>query len=268
MADPEHFDVEYVINAYMDGHIGSVDKVVARQQWQDLVQVFLDIGLDVSVLRADEHLADLVFAANQSFPLRDGTRRVVLSQMAMPQRRPEVAHFRAFYEDAGFECLELPPNSVFEGMGDVLWHPGRRFAYAGWGFRTHRTALEPFADLIQAPVVALRLVDDRFYHLDTCLSPLDERCALYVRQAFDDAGLAAIHACFPDAVAVPVQEAARGFACNGVSVRGHFVVQRGCTFSAEVARSRGLEVVEVETSEFLKSGGSVGCLHIRLGEAL
>lgn len=267
MADPSHFDVEYVINPHMAGHVGAVDRARARQQWEALRDVFLAIGLQVTVVDAAPGMPDLVFTANQTFPLRDGSRRVVLSQMALPPRRAEVAHIAAHYRAHGFRCLSLEEGSVIEGMGDVLWHPGRRFAYAGWGFRTHRPSLDAFAELIAAPVLALQLIDDRFYHLDTCLAPLDETCALYVREAFTPEGIALIQACFPEAVAVPVEEAARSFACNGVVTRGHFVVQRGCALAASVARSRGLEVVEVETSEFLKSGGSVGCLHIRLQEA-
>lgn len=266
MADPTHFDVEYVINAHMEGQIGCVNRVIARLQWEALAQVFRDLGLQISVIPAVEGLPDMVFSANQSFPLCDGSRGVVLSQMARKERRDEVAHFAAHYADSGFECLALPPRHVLEGMGDVLWHPGRRFAYAGWGFRTRRASLDAFAALIDAPVLALHLVDERFYHLDTCLAPLDEQCALYVREAFDEEGIAAILTCFPEAVAIPVDEAAYSFACNGVSVLGHFIVQAGCLVANEVARARGLVVVEVETGEFLKSGGSVGCLHIRLGE--
>jgi N-dimethylarginine dimethylaminohydrolase len=267
MADPGHFDVEYVINPHMAGHVGGVDRALARTQWEALRDVFEGLGLQVTVVDGVPGLPDLVFTANQTFPLRDGTRRVVLSQMALPPRRPEVAHIAAHYEAHGFTCLALAEGSVLEGMGDVLWHPGRRFAYAGWGFRTHRPSLDAFAELIGAPVLALELIDARFYHLDTCLAPLDESCALYVPEAFTPEGLVLIRACFPEAVAVPVEEAARGFACNGVVTRGHFIVQRGCEVATSVAHSRGLEIVEVETSEFLKSGGSVGCMHIRLQEA-
>lgn len=267
MADPEHFDIEYVINAHMAGHIGDVDTDRARKEWQALADVFVDLGLELAVLPAVEGFPDFVFAANQSFPLRDGTRRVVLSNMAQAPRRGEVPHYRDFYLAHGFTCLELPPGQILEGMGDVLWHPERRFAYGAWGFRTQRRALDLLATLIEAPVLALELVDQRFYHLDTCLAPLDARCALFVEQAFTREGVASIRACFPEAVAIPVEEGAVGFACNGVATRGHFIVQAGCPEAVAVARDRGLEVIELDTSEFRKSGGSVGCLHMRLQEA-
>ena len=268
MADPACFDVVYEINAHMTGNIGSVDRTRARAQWEALLRAFEELGLPVAVVPAVEGLPDLVFSANQSFPLRDGSRRVVLSQMALPPRRAEVAHFEAWYRERGFSCIELSKGAVLEGMGDVLWHPGRRLAYAGWGFRTQRASLDLLSASIDAPVMALHLVDDRFYHLDTCLSPLDETCALYVEEAFTAEGLALIRTLFPDAVAIPAEEAVRGFACNGSVVAGHFVVQRGCSTAVKAALSRGLGVVEVETSEFMKSGGSVGCMHLRLGEVI
>ena len=44
--------------------------------------------------------------------------------------------------------------------------------------------------LFGLPVLSLRLVDPRFYHLDTALCVLDADTAAYYPAAFDDAGRA------------------------------------------------------------------------------
>ena len=36
MTSPEHFDVQYVINAHMAGNVGSVDREQAQRQWDVL----------------------------------------------------------------------------------------------------------------------------------------------------------------------------------------------------------------------------------------
>lgn len=36
MCKPRYFDVEYVINPWMEGNQGKVDKALAARQWQNL----------------------------------------------------------------------------------------------------------------------------------------------------------------------------------------------------------------------------------------
>jgi len=261
MADPEHFDVLYAINPFMKP--GSVDRARARTQWAALRHALGEAGLEVEVAPAVRGLPDLVFTANQSFPLRDGSRRVVLGCMAAPERQPEVAHIAAFWEARGYSTHTLPGNPRFEAGGDALWFPGRRLVLCGVGTRTERAALDGLASLAQAPVVALPLNSDRFYHLDTCLLPLDERCALVAEGAFSPPDLTRIFDLFPESVMVPADQAASSFACNGAVVKGRYLVHPGSPVAMEAATSRGLEVVVLDTGEFLKSGGSVTCLHMR-----
>jgi hypothetical protein len=44
MVRPDYFDVSYVINPHMKNKIGSVDKIEAIVQWQQLVDGFRKIG--------------------------------------------------------------------------------------------------------------------------------------------------------------------------------------------------------------------------------
>jgi N-dimethylarginine dimethylaminohydrolase len=257
VADPSAFDVVWAINPFMKP--GSVDRAVAQHQWRALMGALSDAGLGVEVVPAVEGLCDLVFTANQSFPVRDGSGRVLLSRMFAAQRQPEVAEVAAAWTRLGRVVEPLPGEACFEAGGDALWFPGRRLILCGYGSRTQRPALDALARATGAPVVALELVDPRFYHLDTCLCPLDARCALVVPAAFSADGLARIAALFPEWVAVPEAEALR-FACNGAVVGGRFLVQAGNPVSTAMAQARGLQVVELDTGEFIKSGGSVTCM--------
>lgn len=265
MAAPTYFDVEYVINPHMEGNVGRVDRLRARRQWAELRRAYEGLGYRVEVLPGAPLLPDLVFTANQSFPSRlpDGTPVVVMSVMHSARRQGEVPLVEAWYAQQGFVVVRLDDTRIadFEGMGDALWHPGHRLLYGGHGFRSSLDAYHALSGMLGVPVVALRLTDDRFYHLDTCLSPLDSSTALYVEEAFDADGLALLRACFPRLLRVPLAEASDLLACNGHCPDGrHFLVQSGSTATISRVREAGFSVIELDTSEYLKSGGSVFCL--------
>ncbi len=267
---PDHFRVAYAINPHMraaDGGINVVDPLVAREQWRALKDAYAGLGVATHVLDPDPDLPDMVFCANQSFPWRDdsGRLRVLLSSMASAERRPEVAHFERWYRAGGYEIHRLPESAgVLEGMGDLLPHPGRRAILGGWGFRTSEAALAEVAAMMDRPVVPLRLVDPRWYHLDTCLAPLDASTALWCPDAFDAEARAAIEDMFDDLLEPPGDEGAVGFACNLHVVRGRALIDAAAPRTAELLRSRGFDPIPLAMSEFRKSGGSVFCLKMEL----
>ncbi len=266
MADPAFFDVLYVINPHMAGNIGAVDKARARGQWEQVRDAYAGIGFPIEVVEGVAGLPDLVFMANQSFPgqLPDGRWAAYLSYMHAPQRRAEVDVVARWYEGRGALTFQLSdPTLPFEGMGDAAWVPGRRAIVGGYGFRTDRRAYDELAERFCVPTLALKLVDDRFYHLDTCLQLIDDQTALVVPGAFDAQGLELLEKAFPRLVEVPEDEAAHGLACNGHCPDGqHFIVHRGAPRTVAAVRKLGLTPIEVDTSEFLKSGGSVYCMKL------
>ncbi|MFK7930250.1 MAG: dimethylarginine dimethylaminohydrolase family protein, partial [Myxococcota bacterium] len=141
----------------------------------------------------------------------------------------------------------------------------KRGIIAGHGYRTQPRALELLSQVLEVPVLALKLVDERFYHLDTCLSPLSASTALWVPQAFSTEGQALLKKAFETLVEVPLDEATGLLACNGHSPDGrHFIVQAGATKTNAAVQALGLSVVQLDTSEFLKSGGSVYCMKLML----
>ncbi|MCB9669002.1 MAG: amidinotransferase [Alphaproteobacteria bacterium] len=270
MADASGFDVAYVINPHMAGNIGTVDREKARAQWQALTDVYRRLGYEVHVIDAVEGLPDLVFTANQSFPgqLPDGRWVVLQSHMHAEVRRPEEDVVADWHRARGATVDKMSREQgfiPFEGMGDAHWFPGRRLIIGGHGFRTHRDIYPRIATVFQVPVVTLDLVDPRFYHLDTCLAPLDENTALFVPEAFRADAVHVLSALFERLIEVPLDEAVDLLACNGHCPDGkHFIVQQGAMKTAAKVSALGYEVVEVDTSEFLKSGGSVFCMKLML----
>ncbi len=262
---PEFFQVEYVINPHMHGHVGSVDTELAWAQWSALKAAYDGIGIETSVQTGLVGMPDMVFCANQTLPsppVGEGVNRVVLSRMYSEHRAPEVEAYARTFASFGYETLPAPPGvGSFEGMGDALWHPGRRLIWGGYGFRTDRRVYEPLSKALNAPVALIRLEDPDFYHLDTCLSVLSESSALIYPGAFDADGLSLVHALFEEVLEAPEDESRGLFACNAHCPDGkHVIIQRGCSRTVSALSNAGFDVIEVDTDEFLKAGGSVFCM--------
>ncbi|MBE2185356.1 MAG: amidinotransferase [Rhodothermales bacterium] len=266
MTTPEHFSVEYVINPHMAGHVGQTNRSAARSQWQTLKDAYERLGLDVATVAGADGQPDMVFCANQTLPfvLPDGQKGVVLSNMHANERKGEVPHYARFFEGLGYAAHPLDAAlGDFEGMGDALWHAGRRLLWGGYGFRTSLDAYERISALADAPVLALELRDPDFYHLDTCLSVLDDETALYYPGAFTADGVALLRAFWPRLVEAPADDARERFACNAHCPNGrHVLIHPGSRVTNARLREAGYEVVEIETGEYLKSGGSVFCMKV------
>ena len=267
MTTPDHFRVDYVINPHMEGHVGTVDSGRAQAQWDALKATYERLGVPVSVVSGAAGQPDMVFCANQTLPALDAAGRpvAVMSRMHAPERADEVPAYARFFADAGYDVRHLEDSlpGTFEGMGDAIWHPGRRLLWGGYGFRTDRAVYDRLGAALGTAVLPLALHDPDFYHLDTCFCPLDEQTVLVFPPAFTDDGLATVRAHFERVIEAPEDEARGLFACNAHSPDGRTVIiQRGCTETNRLLTEAAYSVVEVDTDEYLKSGGSVFCMKL------
>jgi N-dimethylarginine dimethylaminohydrolase len=155
----------------------------------------------------------------------------------------------------------LPQDHFFEGAGDGLFLGDNLFA--GYRIRSDIQAHRIISEILGIRVLSLELVDERFYHLDTCFCPLDEERALYYPMAFDEYGLKVIERFVPKPLPVCDGDALR-FGCNAVVIQKHVVLHRGCDELKAMLTGEGFEVHELDLSEFLKAGGSAKCLTLRI----
>jgi N-dimethylarginine dimethylaminohydrolase len=271
LVEPTFFDREYVINPHMGGE---VDPGRARAQWEQLRDRYREHADELRILDPEttgegpdhpsaEDRPDMVFVANHAVPTADGDE-LVLARMATEERAGEPAHFRSWAEQAGYRVHDAPA-ARFEGMGDALWHPGRRLLWGGHGIRSDREAYDELAEHLDATIVPIELTDERYYHLDVCLAPLDASTALISPDAFTADGLAKIEAVFDRVLEAPATEAADGLAVNVEVVDETVVLGTDAPETRALLEAAGYDVVSVDTDEFLKAGGSVCCLTLSLG---
>lgn len=263
MCPPEMYDVNYVINPWMEGNVHRSSRERAAAQWERLHAALTDIA-DVLLVDPQPGSPDMVFTANAGL-VRNG--QVALSSFHHRERQGEEPHFRKWFYESGFAVCEIPRGTPFEGEGDALFEADGSRLWAGHGLRTREDSHRHLNELWGLEVVSLRLVDPRFYHLDTCFCPLANDDVMYYPAAFDDASRARIETLYPAEKRICVSEAdAMRFACNAVNVGKTILLNQISMELCAELQSRGFHVVQVELTEFLKAGGAAKCLVLRLSE--
>jgi N-dimethylarginine dimethylaminohydrolase len=256
MCPPEHFTVTYAINPWMRPD-QPTDPALAMRQWAQLRDVYVSLGHDVRIIDPVPGLPDMVFAANGATVVGG---KVLGARFRYPQRAEEAGAYQDWFRQSGYEEL-WEPDYVNEGEGDILF-TGRTLL-AGYGFRSDEAAAGEISRVFGRPVVSLRLVDQRYYHLDTALCVLDADTAMYYPAAFDDAGRAALAELFTELIEAK-DEDAEVLGLNAVSDGRNVVLPSAAHGLAAQLTEHGFEPIGVDMSELLKGGGGPKCCTLEL----
>lgn len=267
MCPPEFFDVSYIINPWMKGNIRAIDNALAKQQWRDLYDVICDHAT-VRLVLPQPGSPDMVFTANAGLVLG---KQFITSRFRYLERQYEEPYFADWFMDRGFDVKLMPREIYFEGAGDALFERGaggkNGRLWMAYGHRSLEKAADHITDWMKCKVETLKLVDDRFYHLDTCFCPLQGGHVLYYPQAFDTASQAKIAKLVPEKKRIVIlEEDALAFACNAVNIDKTVVVNKGSTDFVSRLDAAGYQVIQTPLTEFMKAGGSAKCLTLRLNE--
>jgi N-dimethylarginine dimethylaminohydrolase len=262
MCPPRFFAVDYSINPWMDPS-KPVSAERALEQWAALRDTYRRLGHTVEVIEPRPGLPDMVFAANSGTVI-DG--RVLGSRFRASQRTAEAEHFRRWFVEHGYRDLVMP-TKINEAEGDFAWTG--RVLLAGTGFRTDPEAHAEAQEVLGVPVVSLRLVDPRYYHLDTALFVLAEATdaapaqIAYYPRAFSVGSQRVLARMFPDAVLADAADA-ECFGLNGVSDGRNVILPLEATSLAERLAERGYDPVLLDISELRKAGGGPKCCTLEI----
>jgi len=265
MCAPDHYDVDYVINPWMEGNIHKSSRDRAVEQWQKLYSILADHAT-VDLIQPQKGVPDLVFTANAGLVLE---KTAVLSRFFHKERQGEEPYFQQWFEENGFTVHVLPKDLPFEGAGDALLDREGRWLWAGYGFRSELDSHSYLAKWLDIEVLSLRLMDERFYHLDTCFCPLTDGYLLYYPPAFDSYSNRRIEMHVPPEKRIAVTELdAANFACNAVNIDKLIVMNKASDALKEQLGDAGFRIIETPLTEFLKAGGAAKCLTLRSTESV
>ena len=256
MCPPVYFEVSYAINPWMDP-TGTVDVALAVRQWETLRATYESLGHRVDLIKPEQGLPDMVFAANGGLVI-DG--HALGARFAYEERRAEGPAYLAWFEAAGLASATDAAH-INEGEGDFLVVGD--LVLAGTGFRTVPGAHAEVQELFGRPVISLDLIDPRYYHLDTALAVLDDQTIAYYPGAFSEGSRRVLRRLFPDAIVANADDAA-ALGLNAVSDGYNVVLSAGATSLIEQLRARGYQPIGVDLSQLLKAGGSAKCCTLEI----
>lgn len=261
MCPPTEYSIKWEINPWMSLD-SQPDKNRAWAQWHRVFEIYQKLRMRVLLIQPVKDLSDMVFTANAAWGRKEN---FILSNFKHKERQPEIMHYRNWMEAHGFTTFsDLPKNVIFEGQGDFIT---LKEAYLfGHGVRSsleaHEIVKKRFK--LHKEIISLRLVDPRFYHLDTCLmyiSPIDS--VMYYPGAFDAESQKKIGALDADKMEVSEEEAV-SFICNGVYSEDTVVLGTKSPRIISRLKRKGLDTISVDVSEFKKSGAGLRCLTLFL----
>ncbi len=263
LCPPQHFGVLYEINPWMHEEV-AVDVDAAVGQWEALHHTLLEAGATVDTIDQPEGVPDLVFTANAG--LLDATRNVfVPAHFRHPERQPETEVFAEWFGSRGWDVTRMLAATDHEGAGDAL--PFGGILVSGYRPRSDASAAAELTTLLDVPVRAIELVDERLYHLDLTFCPLDDRHAMCAPLGWDRYGAAVVESLVPAPLWLTDDEAL-AFCANSVVV-GRRIIMPACPPRVgRILESWGFDVVVCPVDEFLKAGGGCRCLTLALDVVL
>ncbi len=258
MCPPDYYDVAYEINPWMSVR-RHPDKKTAQKQWQDYYELLTKkLNIKVELIAPVKDLPDMVFTANAGLVRK---RIFIRSNFRHKERKGEERHFETWFKKKGYIVKTIERPHAFEGEGDALFMGSE--LYTAFHFRSDVEAHDKVSGILKNSYFALELCDKRFYHLDTCFAPLNDKAALVFLPAFETYAQLVILENVGDLIRVPEQEALQ-FACNAVVLGNDVVLPTGCPETSRELEKRGFHVYALDFSEFIKAGGAAKCLVLKI----
>lgn len=233
---------------------GTIDKAQTINQWNNLVTLYKSLGIDVVVIEQQADVPDMVFATDQGIVYG---KDVLISRFWHKERQGESKYYEQWFRDHGYYVHHLPDDVYFEGNGNsYFWND---FIFLGLGYRADNKTSKAIQHIFNREVISLQIIDPAFYHLDMAFLPLNNETIFYYPEAFSEKSREVLKKKTPNLIALTKDET-NGFAANSVITDHHVVHQRGNPTFVDKLNTLGYTSVEVDLSEFKKSGGGAHCL--------
>lgn len=259
LCPPTFYDIRYEINPWMDV-ANPVDKALATEQYNTLTYAYKQLGIEYDELTPHEDLPDQIYTTDLGHA--EGNTFVKAS-FKYPERQKEADIAEEYFRAKGFDIKTFGPEIFFEG-GDFL-KCGNKYFF-GHGKRSSKEALPILEEMLDANVIGINLPDERFYHLDTCFTPLSEQIALVNKEALATEDLETLGKHFDRLI--PTSHADNQMlVCNMLVHEKDLIMGEGVSNELkDELISLGFRIITVPMSEYLKGGGNVHCVSMEVFE--
>ncbi len=252
LCPPKFMAIEEVINAvqrkYEDENI---DVELAMKQHEEFERTLKEHGVEVIKLPASEKFPEQVFTRDIGFTIGD---EIFVSEMASDIRQGEEEVLEDWLEEE-----EIPFQTTTDRVegGDII--VDRQTVYVGISSRTSEAAVRklkrdlPNHEIVQVPF------HDKYLHLDCVFNILSPEVGLIFPKALDEKTIAMLSERTYKLIEVSEEEQfTMGTNVLSIGDKKVFSLPQNKNVNGQM-RAHGFEVIEVDFSEIIKSGGSFRC---------
>lgn len=252
LCEPQYMEIREVINDVQKKYKNdNIDRSLAISQHQLFEQTLRNAGVEVIKLRPSKDYPEQVFTRDIGFTLGN---RLFISEMANPIRQGEEEILAHWMNEHDISYTKLSTSSI-EG-GDVIVDGNRVFI--GISNRTSMNAVQdlqrelPDFEIIPIPF------NTKYLHLDCVFNILSSKDALIYCDALDPKIVDRLSSMYH---LIEVSESEQFSMGTNVLSMGHnrvfsLPINHGVN---QQLRQNGYQVLEVDFSEIIKSGGSFRC---------
>ncbi|MEI4771907.1 dimethylarginine dimethylaminohydrolase family protein [Psychrobacillus sp. FJAT-51614] len=252
LCEPQYMEIKEVINDVQKKYINdNIDRSLAISQHQMFEQTLRNAGVEVIKLRPSKNHPEQVFTRDIGFTLGNC---LFISEMANPIRQGEEKVLAQWMNehDISYKKLSMYP---IEG-GDVIVD-GKR-VFIGISHRTSMEAVQalqrelPDFEIIPIPFTP------KYLHLDCVFNVLSPKDALIYPDALDSKIVDRLSSMYH---LIEVSESEQfSMGTNVLSIGHNRVISLPINHEVNhQLRQHGYQVLEVDFSEIIKSGGSFRC---------
>jgi len=256
-------------NPYYGDVINKAHHKIVLEQHKNLIMK-LSRNINYSVNKTNEDIPDLVFIANGGMSLpRLPESVLILPWMKYEQRRTEHKYLIEIFEDLHIKTIEFPGSmdAPYEGVAESKWFNNGELLVMGYGFRSTKETVSKMRILLNSiytsygvsppRVISFHLQSYNYYHLDIAMLDFSQSECIIHKDAIKQKDLLRLQ----KYIDVHLLESDDKFCLNSV-VDGDNLITHILDKNTKKILQKLTEknIIECDTSEFEKSGGSVRCM--------
>ena len=239
-----------LIAGITEANQGIPDYGNALKQHQAYINALVQCGINVEVLDAVEAFPDSVFIEDVAVMT---PHCAIITRPGAPTRSGEIEGMRTVLGGYCQQIEEIKAPGTLEG-GDVMQINSHY--YIGLSARTNRAGAEQLIDILEKYGMSgstVPLTD--FLHFKTGVTSVAENTLIAAGEFVDKNELTDFHK-------LKVGESEIG-AANCICVNDYLLMPAGYPETYKLLSSQGVQIIEIDISEFAKLDGGLTCLSLR-----
>ncbi|RNF38697.1 dimethylarginine dimethylaminohydrolase family protein [Planococcus salinus] len=257
LCPPTFMEIKDVINAvqkrYKDENI---DSQKAFRQHEEFVRALSEQGVETEVLEPSKQFPEQVFTRDIGFTVG---RTVFVGEMASDVRQGEEAVLQNWLNERQLDFDQLTDHHI-EG-GDVLLD--RNTVFVGVSSRTSGDAVEKLKKKLPEFQVVPVSFDEKYLHLDCVFNILSPTEALIFRDALSEETIQMLEERYTLIDVNPKEQFQLGTNVLSIGGRRVFTQPQNKEVNRQL-KAHGFQLIEVDFSEIIKSGGAFRCCTLPL----